>query len=462
MNRKTPIPRILFVLHPTEAQDQPPLKLESLLLLLQDFAHVETRVLADSPQSDPLLLELLQNTPFDLLLAPLSSTHRWLKLQSTSTAIHRACQKWASYFTQLPQDRAAYGTLAGPPQDSTVILDFARTTALEQLPWIQLLVTSGLPEHGLRLFVSEAPVFQATFSSSASSDAASLLSGSLGTQIDHLFMKSEVAQSPIWSPRLIPLQITLTALWGLIHQHQQKSASHSLNLEKTSALGCSAHLQVSLNANHFLFCLTLTLSSKDTYSELIKQLTVAQAAQQSSWDPASILMRVSDWIRILRFEPKNQIQLWVGFLPSAPAEKQGPPLGTFWIESITPLRTPLTTPSNEEESKASQPFQVHDFHQFKTRSLKKRIKKNLSSEDKKELSSLLDTLQKRYFDAKSQLRTFEIELFQLKDEDPLGQKTQARIKELRLKIEALKSRESAWMRKLATALHKLKRMKKSP
>lgn len=69
---------------------------------------------------------------------------------------------------------------------------------------------------------------------------------------------------------------------------------------------------------------------------------------------------------------------------------------------------------------------------------------------------LLEAFQKKYFEAKYQIRQFELQILDLQKR---GSSPEA-IKELQLKMEALLNREKAWIKKLMGTIEIFKEAKK--
>jgi len=73
-----------------------------------------------------------------------------------------------------------------------------------------------------------------------------------------------------------------------------------------------------------------------------------------------------------------------------------------------------------------------------------------SSSDSFPLESLLQAFQEKYFEAKFQIRQFEIQIQTLKEQG--GSKDE--IKEIRLKMEALLNRQKSWIKRLSDLINK--------
>jgi hypothetical protein len=361
-----------------------------------------------------------------------------------------------------------------------IILDF---TSLEANEIANLLGSLAIDSQrsGIRpLLAAQTPIYSDTWFGNQGQ----------GARIDQVLSIAEIAKSN-WSKRAPSIRILLSAFWSLIYEEGSgKSELVQANAGKSSP---KAYFQIAADSNALclrLYYYTLPhLSPKDALQQFWPNSNTPSRASQ-------LLLRYADFVRIHSISETADVEIVVGLLPSAPAEKSIDNFRTLWIEplaakllnsppyeapdpkssGIRPLppvasvasSIPITSTeaqdgtSKSQRALASATAQILDLR-----------KKLTEREDKiQELRSggvgianptappdaenLLEAFQQKYFEAKFQIREFEIQIENLRKNGG----TPEEIRELKLKMEALMNREKAWIKKLMGTLEEFRKSAK--
>ncbi len=361
-----------------------------------------------------------------------------------------------------------------------IILDFCNLTSLEQLLLVRSLVSDNLRTGILPLLPPKTPVYFESWYTNQG----------LGNRFDQILNLPEIGKTE-WIKRASALQILLSALWGLIYVGRLGKAEGVSTSENAPP---KAYLQIGVASSCLVFRLCFSALPR-LFAPNIVQMFSPNLETPS--EPAQLLLLYSDFLRVHTVGDTSGIEVVVGLFPSAPSEKAHGQLHTLWLEPISEnlifeaadaVATPetphlrilpavsrsapnlrLVDTTKETKKQTDQKDLVISQASHKIADLSEKIKER---EDKiKELKqggignpapieppdaeALLEGFQERYFDAKHQIRQFEIEIRQIEKDGGTAQEIQT----LRLKMDALRNREAAWIKKLMATLEHFKNSK---
>jgi hypothetical protein len=148
----------------------------------------------------------------------------------------------------------------------------------------------------------------------------------LGTRIDSVLGLSEF-QDPAWAKRTSAMRICLSALWSLIYEDGPGKTEFN---QLTTANVPKAYFQIAADREVAVFRLGYSLpnsSSKDAIAVFWPNPKLPAA-------PAQLLLKYADFVRVHSVAGTNDIEVVVGFFPSAVAEQAHGQVHTLWVEPI--------------------------------------------------------------------------------------------------------------------------------
>jgi hypothetical protein len=289
----------------------------------------------------------------------------------------------------------------------------------------------------------------------------------LGNRIDAVLGLSEL-QDPHWSKRSASIRICLTALWGLIYEEGPGK------YESNASTQPKAYFQVSADREIAVLRLGYVVpgwNPKSALSVFWPNLKLPTA-------PAQILLKYADFLRVHTIAGTNEIEIIVGFFPSAVAEQAHGQVHSLWVEPLAanlftePLFevpspvAPRLRPLPYGAPKDSALRAVNNEASVKVIELQTLLtKKDATIQQMKaggvgtagplpppDAESLLEAFQERYFDAKFQIRQLELEIVAMEHRGA----TPEELANLKNKMAALSNREQAWIKKLSGTIETLK------
>ncbi len=278
--------------------------------------------------------------------------------------------------------------------------------------------------------------------------------------------------------RLLSTRLILTSLWGLVYEDGSGKSDLSNAVNRNVA---NASFQFAVDAGGIFIRLCTPL----------KTWTPADVARafwpsvKSSTQPAQLLLRHADYVRVFLFPESQQVEILVALLPSAPSQKHPNLVHSFWVDTL-PSSQLTEKPYAEVDSKIPwlRPFpsvpvidagkvqaletrvQTLDDLLFKAGGRIHELKKAIKERDEQltemrsggvglkhrldppEAEELLEAFGERLEKAQLQMRDYFAELARLEAEGA----RQAEIDSLDRKIESLRQRQNEWLRQLAQTL----------
>lgn len=398
--------------------------------------------------SEEALIERVEKGKYHLILAPLHRYEEWVRLEGAFGISRNSGPTFAGYFCEptpffdLPQPS---GHLR------SIILDLAHLTPSELLTLVGALADEHCRSGLKALLEPNTPVYCENWYGEQGQ----------GNRIDQVLSVYEISQGP-WIRRSSAIRIILSALWSLVYEEQSKRAVPSVN--STLPQAPKGYFQMGADSN----CLAFRLCYEN-----IPRLTPSEAIQKfwpdkmGSTQAAQLLLKYSDMVRVHPIAETGTLEVVVALFKSAPAEEHPDESRTLWIE---PLAQKLIHELPDEIPGPKSPHLRALFpnsqNQPKLSLIAtgkiKELQDKLAEQDDliRELRSggvgvapplpppdaeaLLEAFQQRYFEAKYEIRKFEM---QIEDMNQRGASPQ-QIEILNLKMEALANREKAWIKKL--------------
>jgi hypothetical protein len=417
------------------------------------------------------MLKRMEETSYDLLLLPWYRYLSWTRVEALWGLTRTSGPTTAGYFCEqlLPYEiEGQAGT------SRAIFLDMANLQTSE----IQTLLKSlhkDLHRSGLKPLIDlDAKIYVENWYGSQG----------LGTRIDSVLSLPEF-RDPNWAKRSNSMRICLSALWSLVYEEGPGKS------ELGNASAPKAYFQVASDREVAAFRLCYSLpgsSSKEAVTTFWPNPKMPAAASQ-------LLLKYADFVRVHTIVGTNDVEIVVGFFPSAPAEQAHNQVHTLWIEPIaanlfteplyetpspvSPRLRPLphanSLASNAKESgmlrsvaspaagMAPPPAAAEDAKVIELQTLLQ--KRDVTILQLKQggvgtapplpppdAESLLEAFQERYFDAKFQIRQLELEIVSLEKKGATAEE----LTNLKQKMAAVMNREQNWMKKLASTIESLK------
>lgn len=314
---------------------------------------------------------------------------------------------------------------------------------------------------------------------------------SVGAMIDEVPLLSAVAKTD-WARRTPAIRSALTGLWSLVYEHGAGKAS--ANLQGAAADVFRAQLQVGVDAQTLVFRLITPVTSGQQ-AEFLRNFW---PAARSQFHPTQILTRDCDFVRVLHWQDTSLTEVTVGLF-SAPAgelptEASTPRVRTLLLDtiperaiverpldltSLPPYAKTLGSAGSKGGRTASDsnllPSMAKRFLSEASAKIRQ-LRSIISDKDAiiQELRSggvgtaqalpplepedLLESFQERYFQAKLQIRQFEVTIHNLMNKPGT---TPQEVEAVRLRMERLIKRQESWIRAIHLIVEQGKERKKA-
>jgi len=277
---------------------------------LRQFAKVE--LLGGSITEDQLLKKM-ETTNYDLVLLPWYRYLSWSRAEAFWGLTRTSGPTLAGYFCEqlLPYEIGEHAEhLRG------IFLDFANLQTAEVHTIFKSLY-KDVHRSGIKPLIDpDAKIYVEHWYGSQG----------LGTRTDSVMALSEF-QDPSWAKRSSSMRICLSALWSLIYE--EGPGKTELN-QLTTANVPKAYFQIAADREVAVFRLGYSLpnsSSKDAIAVFWPNPKLPAA-------PAQLLLKYADFVRVHSVAGTNDIEVVVGFFPSAVAEQAHGQVHTLWVEPI--------------------------------------------------------------------------------------------------------------------------------
>jgi hypothetical protein len=432
---------------------------------LRQITKVE--LLTGSYNEDQMLKKMEENS-YDLVLLPWYRYLAWSRVEALWGLTRTSGPTTAGYFCEqlLP-----YEIEGQAGHSRAIFLDMANLQASE----IQTLMKSlhkDLHRSGIKPLVDlDAKIYVENWYGSQG----------LGGRIDSVLQLSEL-HDPNWAKRSNSMRICLSALWSLIYEEGPGKGDLSAGGPPKAYFQVAADREVAA----FRLCYALPgLNPKEAVSAFWPNPKMPAA-------PAQLLLKYADFVRVHTIAGTNDIEVVVGFFPSAPAEQAHNQVHTLWIEPIaanlfteplyetpspvSPRLRPLpragapagnaresgmmksvtgTPPAAPVEAQDSKVIELQTLLQKRDATIQQMKQGGVSTASPlppPDAESLLEAFQERYFDAKFQIRQLELEIVALEKKGA----TPEELVNLKQKMAAVANREQTWVKKLAETIENLK------
>ncbi len=282
-----------------------------------------------------------------------------------------------------------------------------------------------------------------------------------------------------WKNRNNSIRIVMMALWSMVYEHGPGKREIS---QGASANAPRAYFQIGVDSSSLMFKLFFPQPGWKTV-DVISHFWPGRKENNHTY---SLLLEHADFFRIHTIANAPEIEVVAGFFPSKPAQEFPGKVHTLWIEPIQPgniTERPFEAPSprsphlkplpavsqsdpkphvlKDEISKVKDHFITEA--NTKIRDLQKLLAKkdeciqelrtggvgtapSLPSQD---IEGLLETFQQLYFDARYQIRQFEVQINKLEETGNPDPKQVAKIKN---NMNVLIEREKNWIRFIADTM----------
>ncbi len=451
---------IAFIMDDKLSHDKVGVLTEKVKILRQSFP---LQVIKPFETSENELIQRIENKEFQLILAPLHKYKEWSRLEGAFGINRTSGPTFAGYFCetvpfyQLPEPRG---------YQRRIIIDFAHLESEEILLLIRSLLIETARSGISSLLEPNSLIYCENWYGGQGQ----------GSRIDHVLGIPEIGQTS-WIKRSSAIRILLSAFWSLIYEEGpgKSEGSFGVSPEKTP----KAYFQVTADNQ----CLVLRLCY-----QALPHCTPKDAIQKF-WPDSSnptqasqLLLKFSDFARIHTFAESPDIEIVAGLFHSAPAEKHPDNARTLWIEPLSRkllTEAPYEAPGPNAPSLRTLPTVSRSQPKLRLIESNSDLSQNqamqAASAKIKELSdtirelrsggvgtapplappdveALLEAFQQRYFEARYQIRQFELQIEDMKTKGASSEE----IHTLRLKMEALANREKAWIKKLTLTLETYK------
>jgi len=450
-----------------------------VMRVVNTLRHSAEIVVMGGGTTEDELLKKLEERNVHLVLLPWYRYLAWSKAEAFFGLTRTNGPTIAGYFADQLRPYEL-----GDPADHlrAIFLDFAHLTTHESL----VLLRSLIPDFrraGIRPLIDPTtPIYCENWYGGQGH----------GTRIETILSMSEIANDE-WQKRAAALRISLMALWSLVYEEGPGKGEFA---QAAAGRTPKAYFQMGVDRHSLMLRLCYSMGSMSPKDALGAFWPNAEHPTA----PAQLLTRYADFVRVHTIAEAGDVEITVGFFPSAPADKAPQDTHTLWIEPLSAqvvTEVPFEAPSpanpylralpgspaaaqaapthkgpttvGEEETRAKERFI------FNAASKIRELKKALYDRDEviKELRSggvgtapsmpppdaegLLEAFQERYFEARYQIRQFEI---QIRDAETLGASPQA-LEQLRQKIQGLILKEQQWIQKIAQTLEMIREARRT-
>lgn len=422
----------------------------------------EVRILPAGTSEDELLLKL-NELSCQLIIVPWYRYLVWSRVEAVYGLTRTTGPTFAGYFCEplLPYELGAHEDQLSL---RTILLDFSGLTPHESLIIVRSLFQDSTRGGIYPLLTGESQVYTEAWNSGKGN----------GIRMDVISGLPEVIEHG-WGVRANAIRICMTALWSLVYDGPGKSEM-SQAISAVANTQARAQFNVSASAQGLVFRLCYGVpggSPKSVFEEFWPNTT-----QQVS--SAQLLIRYGDFLRVHWIPETSEIEVVVGFFRSGPSEAYFAHVHTLWIEPIS-NKLVFATPKNclkdlpgmpiplaqaQRDSEKVSEIKAKDRAIADASSKIKALHEALAEKDRQilelraggvgtaeplpppQMEDLVETFQERYFEARYQIRQFELEIADLEKKGA----TQGQIEALQKKMAALIHREHSWIKRISTAL----------
>ncbi len=455
---------------------------------MKKYAQIE---LINGSSTEDVILAKMKSQEYDLVLAPWYRYLHWRKVEAFYGLTRTSGPTFAGYFCEqlLPYE-------LGEQTDHlrAIILDFSSLPTHEAV----LLLRSLLKDHlrsGIRpLLDPHATIYCENWHTGQG----------IGNRMDQVLALPEI-QKTEWMKRATSIRISLSALWSLVYEEGPGKSEFAQTITGASP---KAYFQVAADKTTLVLRICYSMASwtpKDALSRFWPNA-------KSFTSPAQLLLRFCDFTRVHLIAETNDVEVVAGFFASAPAEKTPNETRTLWVEPIAPntvSEIPFETPNaavphlryltgqkksqtealtrqvaeevdehDEESLPVGDPHNPRDRFLIQAAKKIRDLKKSLHERDQaiRELRSggvgtskplpppdaeaLLEAFQEKYFEARYQIRQFELKIIEFESSGASA----GEIESLRKQMAELADRKREWIKSLASTLenyHEAKKAKSS-
>ncbi len=455
---------------------------EKAAILIRCLSRVRQNFTIETIQGHEIteeqLVQKLKQAKVQLILLPLHRYQTWNRIDGLLGTRRTSGPTVAGYFCEA----VPFFALTDPTnQQRKIIFDFLNLTAEE----ILILVRSLLQESersGIKpLLPPNTPIYCENWYGCQGQ----------GNRTDYVLNIPEIIKSD-WIKRSSSIRIILSALWGLVYEEGPGKVGYGQTSGSTIT---KAYLQLAASKQCLIFKLFYYTIPHQTPRDAIKQFWPDKTKPAR---PGQLLLKYADFLRVHTIHETSDIEIVVGLFPSAPAEVAPDQIHTLWIEPLSarlvsepPYEAPgphaphlralpvvsLESPKPRIVDKLkSGPDPANDriVHEAtsKIRELKAVIREREATIQElrsggvgsspplppPDAEGLLEAFQLKYFEARFQIRQFEIQIHEIQKKGANSEQ----VKELRLKMEALANREKAWIKEIMKTLENYHQSNQKP
>lgn len=431
------------------------------------------------------LLHRLDKDCYDLVLLPWHLYLSWSRVEAFFGMARKSGPTTAGYFAE-PIAWSEFQKHSEQISQNVhlTLLDFGQLDAREIRKVVQALIN----EHHRTMLHPllqnpETKIYHETWGGSGGARGYNAGDGALSLPI--------FAQEP-WKNRINSVRICLTALWSLIYE--EGPGKGELN-QAVSGSSAKAYFQVGANEQFLGLRLCFQMPAWNPKGAF----RAFQPNANEPITPARLLLRFADFVRVHASAETNDVEITLGFFPTAPAAAGTDTLRTLWIEPLAqklmfemsaeqpmaqpqtyaPLRREFTpqekTPNETPDTGTLTEERQNNAHREALGHVSKLRQLLLEREEQidfmkrggvglstpiapPDAESLLEAFQERYLSAQDEMNKIqaEIERMSASGEGALG-----RVAALRKKISDLTKREKQWIRMLADTIALAKQAKKT-
>ena len=421
-----------------------------------------------SDYKEDAVLFRLKAEPADLILVPLKEYLLWERVENALGSNRTKGPIFAGYFCENTDIKILDTQKSNHRR---VVLDFKHLLPAEILIILRSMLTET-SRSGIRPFLKpETPIYCENWYPDQG----------LGTRLDNILKLPELSKAH-WQSRASSLRILLSGLWGLIYE-DGPGKSHEGQGVGSSPI---AYFQIAADEQCIAMRLMYEAGSKGSAQETLKLFTPGSV---NGTRGRQLSGHYSDFMRVHNVVELGIVEVSLFLFPSASVEKDADHLHSHWIDPINDqliTERPYIGPSPLEPRLRALPSvevnmprlkAMETLSNFRTEKTTKRLlteatqqinalKAKIKEQGDKitelrsggigvasppsmpEPEDLLEAFQERYFDARFQIRQFELQIEKLEKEGGKAYDVEV----LKFKMEALANREKAWIRKLMTTL----------
>ncbi|MCM2324569.1 MAG: hypothetical protein NDJ90_15020 [Oligoflexia bacterium] len=426
-------------------------------------AVADLQMIGGSVTEEELLKRLEAEVP-QLVLAPWYRYLAWNRVEAFYGLTRTSGPTFAGYFCE---PILAYELGDQADHLRAILLDFGTTRPTDVVTLIKALLVDHRRSGVLPLHPAATPVYCESW----------YLGTGLGARMDTVLALPEVREND-WARRSSELRICLSALWGLVYEEGPGKTEFHQKITQNSA---KASFQVAASSSLLTLRLCYSLPGwgpKDA-------LAAFWPRRELPVTPAQLLLCYADFARAHWIGDNNDLEVVVGFLASSPAGREAGTLRTLWVEPLAanlvsevPYETPHpnlphlrvlpgAVPAAEVRARAEMAPNAAQERFVLDAAVKIRDLRKLVADRETQIrelrsggvgtaqplpppdaEALLEAFQEKFFEARFQIRQFELAIQELERKGATPQEIEA----LRLKITALAAREQEWIRKIAATL----------